>query len=451
MRGLSSRSLLAVLLIAPAAQADDWPQWMGPDRDAVWKETGIVEKFPEGGPKKLWSTPVHQGYAGPAVANGKVYVTDWTVAPGAKASTNPFAVETAVPGTERVLCLDARTGKELWKHEYKVDYKVSYAYGPRCTPTVSGGKVYALGTMGDLVCLDAEKGTPVWKKDFKADYKAETPLWGFCGHPLAYQNLLVCLVGGPDALVVAFEKDTGKEVWKALRPAKPKEPGYAPPTLMDLNGVEQVVMYAPTAVTGLDPKSGKSLWSVKTEPGRFGMAIMAPRESGDRVYAASNEAAVAFEVKPGAEPAELWRAGGKRDAKGINPVNMTPFVDGDTIYGVDQPGMLRAVDLKTGKRLWYAFEPVIEKEEEETFQGAGSGTAFLVKNGDRFFLFNEKGSLIIANLSPEGYKEIDKAKLLEPTGAAFGRKVVWSHPAFAEKCVFVRNDKEIACFSLAKE
>jgi hypothetical protein len=113
--------------------------------------------------------------------------------------------------------------------------------------------------------------------------------------------------------------------------------------------------------------------------------------------------------------------------------------------------MLRAVELASGKRLWYRFEPVIEKEEEETFQGAACGTAFLVKNGDRFFIFNEKGSLIIAKLSPEKYEEIDKAKLLEPTGAAFGRKVVWSHPAFAGKCVFVRNDKEIACFSLAKE
>jgi hypothetical protein len=129
---------------------------------------------------------------------------------------------------------------------------------------------------------------------------------------------------------------------------------------------------------------------------------------------------------------------------------MTPFVDGDVIYGVDQPGMLRAVDLKTGKRLWYTFEPVIGKEQEESFKGAGSGTAFLVKNGDRFFLFNETGSLVIARLTREGYKPIDTAKLIEPTNAAFGRKVVWSYPAFAEKCVFVRNDKELACFSLAK-
>jgi outer membrane protein assembly factor BamB len=451
MRGLTCRALLPLALaaLAPAASADDWPQWMGPNRDAVWKETGILDKFPEGGPKKLWSVPVSLGYAGPAVAGGKVYVTDWVLDPGKKLPSNQFAIEAGIPGTERVLCLDARTGHEVWKHEYKLEYKVSYAYGPRCTPAVSGGKVYTVGTMGDLYCLDADKGTVVWKKDFKADYTAKTPLWGFCGHPLVLGNLLVCLVGGEDALVVAFDKDTGKEVWKALSPAKPGEPGYSPPTVLKVNGADELVQYRPTSVAGLDPKTGKERWSVKTEPGRFGMAIMAPRESdGQVVFAASNEGGVAFELKAGDQPAELWRADKK---KGINPVNMTPFVEGEVMYGVDQPGMLRAVEMKTGKRLWYTFEPVTDKEEEEDFKGAACGTAFLVKNGDRFFIFNEVGSLVIAKLSPEGYKPIDRAKLIEQTGSAFGRKVVWSHPAFAEKCVFVRNDKEIACFSLAKE
>jgi hypothetical protein len=113
--------------------------------------------------------------------------------------------------------------------------------------------------------------------------------------------------------------------------------------------------------------------------------------------------------------------------------------------------MLRAVELATGKRLWWTFKPVTGKDEDEDFRGAGSGTAFLVKNGDRFFIFNELGELIIAKLSPRGYEEISRAKLLDQTGAAFGRKVVWSHPAFADKCVFARNDKEIVCAALAKE
>src|SRR5262249_42478107 len=138
-------------------------------------------------------------------------------------------------------------------------------------------------------------------------------------------------------------------------------------------------------------------------------------------------------------------------SRGVYPVNMTPFVEKDIIYGVDQPGMLRAVELDTGKQLWFTFKPVIGKEEAEDFKGAGSGTAFVVKNGDRFFLFAETGDLIIAKLSPKGYEELSRAKILEPTGAAFGRKVVWSHPAFANKCGFFRNDTEIVCVSLAAE
>jgi outer membrane protein assembly factor BamB len=446
MRRLPFRSLLAVLILAPAAAADDWPQWMGPNRDAVWKETGILEKFPAGGPKKLWSTPIGGGYAGPAVAAGKVYVHDRQLAPNGAKPANDFDSKTTIPGTERVLCLDAKTGKELWKHEYDCPYQVSYASGPRCTPTVAGGKVYALGTMGDLHCLDADKGTVVWKKDFKTDYKSKTPLWGFSGHPLVHGNLVIVPVGGESTLLVAFDKDTGKEVWKA---GPGGFPGYSPAAVVEVNGAPQVVHFRPKAVAGFDPKTGKELWSVPLTPvAQDEMSIMTPRQSGDTLFtAARGGIAVALKLG-GGEPAEVWKGDGK--TTGVYPINMTPFLDGDTIYGVDQAGMLRAVDLKTGKRLWYSFEPVLEKELEEDFRGGGSGTAFLVKNGDRYFIFNELGSLIIAELSPEGYKEIDKAKLIEQTAATFGRKYVWSHPAFAEKCVFVRNDKEIACFSLAK-
>lgn len=448
MRGPLSLALLA--LAAAAARADDWPQWMGPTRDAVWHETGIVEKFPQGGPPKAWSVPVRGGYAGPAVAAGKVYVTDRIVAKDAKKPESPFDAETGVTGTERVLCFDAKKGGEpLWKHEYPVVYHVSFGAGPRCTPTVSGGKVYTLGTMGNLICFDAAKGGVLWQKDFKTDYRAKTPTWGFCGHPLAYGNQLVCLVGGPDALVVAFDKDTGKEVWKALKPKSAGAVGYAPPTVVKVGGADQIVQFHPTGITGLDPTTGAEKWTVPLKQPEYGMSIMAPRASGDHMFAGGEEAAVGMKLKPDKTGyVAAWEADTK--GKGLMPVNMTPFVEGDTIYGVDRTGMLRAVDLKTGKRLWYAFEPVIGKAEEENYKAATSATAFVVKNGDRFFLFNEKGDLVIAKLTPEKYTEIDVAHLIEPTGSAWGRKVLWSHPAFADKCVFARNDKELVCYSLAK-
>ena len=443
-------SLLGVAAVAPLAVADDWPQWMGPNRDGAWAETGILEQFPKDGPKQLWRVPISAGYAGPAVADGKVYVFDRVLAKDAKNPDDPFNAKDKVASTERVLCLDAKTGKEKWKHEYDCPYQISYPSGPRCTPTVHGGKVYALGAMGDLFCLDANTGKVVWSKNFPKDYGAKPPLWGFSGHPLVYKNLLICLVGGEGSVAVAFDKDTGKEAWKALTA---KEPGYGPPTLIEAGGRTQVLIWHAESINGLNPESGEKYWSVPLAPS-YGMSIMAPRKAGDLLFAGGNGTSAVLKLdkdKPGATL--VWK-GAMTDkgekAKGLYPINMTPFVEGGTIYGADQPGMFRAVELETGKRLWYSHVPTIGKEEDEDFKMSGSGTAFVVKNGDRYFLFSETGDLIIAKLSPKGYEEVSRAKLVDPTGAAFGRKVVWTHPAFANKCVFVRNDKEIACYSLAK-
>jgi outer membrane protein assembly factor BamB len=142
--------------------ADDWPQWMGPNRDDVWAETGIVDAFPEGGPKVLWRKPISGGFSGPAVAAGKVYVTDYDKASG---DAKPVPTKrNSLVGKERIFCLDAKTGAELWKHEYECDYTIAYPAGPRCTPTVDEGRVYTLGAMGDLLCLDAQTGKVVWSR-----------------------------------------------------------------------------------------------------------------------------------------------------------------------------------------------------------------------------------------------------------------------------------------------
>ncbi len=454
----------AIVLVAsgwlstpPLAKGDDWPQWMGPNRDGVWAETGILEKLPAKGPKEVWKVPVSAGYAGPAVAGGKVYVVDRVLAKGAKNPDDPFDTKQKVASTERVLCFDAKSGKELWKHGYDCTYQISYPVGPRCTPTVSGGKVYTLGAMGDLYCLNADTGKVIWSKNFVNNYSAKTPLWGFCGHPLVYKNLVICLVGGEKATAVAFDKDTGAEKWKAL---DAREPGYSPPTLIRAGGVDQVVIWHSSAINALDPLTGNLYWTVALVP-RYGMSIMGPRQDGDRLFAGGIGACSVLKLdrdKPNASVLWTELVGKDKDKgekapknRGLHPVNMTPFVDAGTIYGVDQPGMLRAVDLETGKKLWFTHKPVIGKEEAEDFKGAGSGTAFVVKNGDRYFLFAETGELIIARLTPKEYVEVSRAKLLDPTGAAFGRKVLWTHPAFANKCVFVRNDKELACYSLATE
>ncbi|MBI3866120.1 MAG: PQQ-binding-like beta-propeller repeat protein, partial [Planctomycetia bacterium] len=148
MRSRSARfNLLAVVLslnLTGLASADDWPQWMGPKRDSVWRETGIIDKFPEAGPPVLWRIKIGGGYAGPAVADGRVYVADYLTEADTKKLSNPGS-RPPIDGEERVLCLDAKTGKEIWTHRYACKYSISYPAGPRCTPTVHQGKVYVLG------------------------------------------------------------------------------------------------------------------------------------------------------------------------------------------------------------------------------------------------------------------------------------------------------------------
>jgi len=226
--------------------------------------------------------------------------------------------------------------------------------------------------------------------------------------------------------------------------------------LITSGGKDQVVIWHAQAINGLDPLTGKELWSVGLEP-MYGMAIMSPRQHGDKLFAAGIGGAGVVLKLEGEKVTPIWQETTAKEKgfapkpRGLYPVNATPFIEKGVIYGADQPGMLRAVELNTAKKLWFTFKPVIGKEEEEDYKNAGSGTVFIVKNGDRYFLFAETGHLIIARLTAKGYEELSRAKMLEPTNAAFNRKVVWSHPAFANKCVYARNDKEIICVSLAAE
>ena len=437
------RIVLLLALASGPLRADDWPQWLGPQRDAVWRETGIVESFPAGGPAVRWRVPISGGYSGPAVAGGCVYLMDRQFAQDASNPRNAFE-RGRIPGTERVVCLDEADGHQLWAHEYDCPYTVSYATGPRATPVVSGGKVYALGAEGNLCCLDAATGREIWARDFKKDFGIATPMWGFAGHPLLDGQKLICLAGGAGSVAVAFDKDTGKEIWRAL---SAPEPGYAPPMICEAGGKRQLIIWHPQALNSLDPETGALLW---TEPGKAnaGMTIATPRQSGDLLYVTSfYNGSVMLRLaadKPAAT--KLWQStkASERDTDALHTVMSTPWIEDGHIYGVCSYGQLRCLRADTGERMWETFAATT------TGQPVRWANAFLVKNGGRFFLFNENGDLIIAKLSPAGYEEISRAHLLDPTNTDPGRPVVWSHPAFANRCVYARNDKEIVCVSLAK-
>ena len=173
------RRLGLVLLVCSVGttRADDWPQWFGPQRDGVWHETGVLRAFPEDGPEVLWRIPVHAGYSGPAVADGRVFLTD-RILPEESEQPNPQGIS-KIPGQERVVCLDADTGELQWEHTYDCEYEISYPEGPRTTPTVDGDYVYTLGAMGDLICFRVATGEVVWSKQLMEAYAFQRPLiWG---------------------------------------------------------------------------------------------------------------------------------------------------------------------------------------------------------------------------------------------------------------------------------
>jgi outer membrane protein assembly factor BamB len=451
MRRIGFVLLLVVWLggSAKIGRAEDWPQWGGAHRDGVWRESGILDRFPEGGPKVLWRLPIGTGYSGPAVANGKVFVMDRERAKDAEGK--PLrATRDGVPGNERVLCLDAATGKSIWTHAYDCPYRVSYASGPRTTPLVHQNRVYALGTMGDLLCIDQETGKVVWSKKLLKEYGlGSPPVWGFAAHPLIEGDLLYTLVGAPNAAVVALNKDTGAEVWRALQT---QEVGYSPPMIYEAGGTRQLIIWLSESINSLDPATGKVHWTLpyptRGDVQRPAVNIIQVQRLDDLLFISTfYHGPMVLKLaadKPAAEV--LWQGKSDNPLKpdGLHSLMAAPIMKDGHIYGACANGELRCIDLKSRKQLWETYDATGGKK-------ADCGTAFLIPNGNRYFIYNDSGELILADLSPQGYKELGKARVLEPNHTARGRIVVWSHPAFANRCFFARNDKEIICVSLAAD
>ena len=440
-----------LLFVSIQIHCADWPQWLGPKRDAVWREEGIIDTFPEGGPKLRWKTPLSSGYSGPAVANGRVFVMDrvadkidTTKAKLLHKGTpprNPNFLRKLFPGKERVVCLDETNGKIIWSHEWNCPYTTvaTYAIGPRATPTVDGDHVYALGAEGNLFCLSTKTGSVIWDRDFKKDYGLNIPEWGTAAHPLVEEDLLICLVGGKGTTCVAFDKKTGMEVWRAL---SSKQPGYCPPVIHFLGDKRQLLIWHGDALEALNPQTGKVYWSVSVKP-TYGMAIGQPMAEGNRVFIMSfNRISACIEVADNGNEAKIVWRGNTRN--GVGGVHNTAFLENGHLYACGNGGNYICANLDSGKRLWDTFKPAAGERP------ASWANVFTIKQGNRFFLANDFGELIIAHLSPAGYREISRSKLIEPTHRVGHRTLVWSHPAFANRRVYLRNDLEIRCYDLAK-
>src|SRR5439155_256378 len=265
---------------------------------------------------------------------------------------------------------------------------------------------------------------------------------------------LICLVGGNGSVVVAFHKDTGKELWRAL---SAEETGYAPPVIHEVGGKRLLFVWTPAAINALNPETGSVYWS-HPFAGRnkreinVGLAVSMPRLDGDKLFVtAFYEGSIMLKLNGTEKPSVLWRSNSRGEmpdaTDALHSIMPTPFIKDGYIYGLCSYGEARCLKEETGERVWQTYQAT-------TGKSVRWGNAFLAqlaragKATDRFVLFNERGDLILARLTPKGDAEISRANILSPTNKMPGRPVVWTHPAFANRCVYARNDREIIRVSL---
>lgn len=425
--------LVVLFVIAGFAGADEWHQWRGENRAGVWKETGIIEAFEGSEIPIRWRVPISSGYSGPTVADGRVYVTDKLMKP---------------KQVERVHCFDWETGDKRWSYTYDCVYKIDYAAGPRATVTVHGGLAYALGAMGHLHCFDAATGEVVWKKDLNTEYNIEMPIWGIASAPLVEGEHLIVQIGGtPEACIVAFDRKTGEEKWKAVDDTA----SYSAPIIITHAGQRVLICWTGNNIAALDPETGTVHWLYSFPSTRWEIGIATPIfYEGELFFTNFYEGSLLLKFAPNSLDVELgWHRTGKdeRHTEAIQTTMSTPVRVGDYIYGVDSYGELRCIDARNGERIW---------EDLSAVPTARWSTIHSVKHlaasENRVWMFNERGELLITDLTPEGLNIISRANLINPTRDQLNRRggVTWAHPAYAYKHVFARNDEELICANLAK-
>jgi outer membrane protein assembly factor BamB len=424
MKSRASQSRLAgiaLLLAVGAMQAEDWPQFRGPNRDGVWNETGLLKTFPADGLKIRWRAPVGGGWSSPVVAKGRVYLADSLLAkPAAK---------------ERVLCLDAATGKPLWTFAYDVTYS-EWAFvpgqggGPTATPVVEAGKVFTVGINGHVHCLDARTGAVRWERNLQKSYEVRDH--SCRPSPLIEGNLLIVFTGAkPNACVLALDKRTGKEIWKALN-----EPASSSsPFVVTGGGKRQLIVWTDASVTSLNPATGEVWWR---EPmvTSGNDSIPTPVVQKNRLLI-SGLMFVLDDKQPIATV--LWPTN-RVASKRLLSNTSSPILRGDHIYSAKSSGELACLEAGTGALVW----------RTNTVTGLKSGASIhLTLTPDAMFLFTDEGNLIRAQVTPEGYRELSRSHLIESTTPFGGHSFAWSPPAYANRHVFARNEKEMVCASLA--
>jgi hypothetical protein len=383
---------------APVAAAPEWPGFRGPGRDGVVRGTRIATDWTAAPPVALWRRPVGPGWSSFAVAGNRIYTQEQR------------------GDDEVVACYDASTGSPVWQHRDRARFWESNGgAGPRGTPTLSGGRVYALGATGIVNALDAATGARAWSRNAAADTGAKVPGWGFSGSPVVVDGVVIVAVSGA---LAAYDAGTGTPRWK--RP--PQGEGYSSPQIVTVGGVRQVAFVHGEGITSVAPADGTVLWAHAWK----GYPIVQPAVTaeGDLLFNVSQD--LGLRRLSVARDASAWTASERWTSRGLKPYFNDFVVHEGHAYGFDG-NIVACIDLGDGTRKWKGGR-------------YGHGQLVLLADQDALLILGEEGELALVSATPERFVELSRAPGLD------GK--TWNHPVVVGDRLLVRNSAEMAAFAL---
>ncbi len=399
-------SLFFFLLLGKAFPQEEWPQWRGPNRDGISKETGLLKQWPSQGPPLEWkASGAGQGYSSMAISQGRLFTM------GAEGER------------EFVVAFDVKSGKPLWVTAHGSRFKNDRGDGPRGTPTVEGDRLYALGGSGDLSCLETATGKTIWSINLLEKFNASNAHWGLSESPLIVGDRVLVNAGGPDASIVALNKEDGSVIWKS----QSDRAGYSSAMLLEVGGIRQAVFFTANRTLGVDVRDGRLLWDYSRAANRTAN-IATPIVRNNRVFVSSDygTGCALLELKPdgnGITAHEVYFNGDMKNH------HSSSVLVGDALYGFSS-AILTAMRFDDGKVLW-----------KDRSVGKGS----LVYADGGLYCFSENGVVGLVEASPEAYREKGRFSITQES------LPTWSHPVVAGGHLYLRDQDTIYSFDVREK
>jgi outer membrane protein assembly factor BamB len=414
-------SILSWAIIMSSASAGDWPQWQGPDRNAVSRERGLLPEWPKDGPPLAWkSKGLGGGDSAPSIAAGRIF-----------GMSNRGEDEV-------VWALSEADGKTVWVARLGPAFPQQSPQGkegPGCTPTVDGELLYVEGLAGNLSCVRARDGKILWQRSLQKDFGGSLPNWSFRESPLIDGNKVICTPGGEDATLVALDKLTGKTIWKSQVPGNPKA-AYASAIAIDFDGQRQYVQLTGRTLVGVAASDGKFLWRYDRAANTHGINCSTPIYQDGMVFAASAYGAggglvkLSKDANGGVKAEEVWFS-----KKMQNHHGGMIILDG-CLYGANggnEGGALVCLDFKTGNVLW--------DERDDAERRAPKGSVALADG--RLYYRTEKGPMLL--IEPSSKQYIERGRFDQPDRS---KQPAWSHPIIANGKLYLRDQDVLLCYDV---